>query len=261
MALAFRLFIIAIILTVPTTAYTNECPKIDQSHEEWSTILTNWASDGLVNYSALQEEGLAPLDSYLNKLSATCAVDYVKWTREQRIAFWINAYNAFTVKLIVDNYPISSIRSIGLFPLAAFRQKFIPMPGLKGATISLNDIEHDTLRADFMEPRIHFALVCASIGCPEILNVAYRASDLDRQLDQQTRLFLSDVDKNRYDPESNTLYLSPIFKWFQADFEEASGSVAAYVGQYINDLGTRGQDIQIKYTKYDWSLNDQLPSN
>jgi hypothetical protein len=249
-----------VILVIPVISYSNECPEIDHDHEEWSGILENWTNEGLVNYTGLKNEGRVSLDSYLNKLSATCAVDYIKWSRDQRIAFWLNAYNAFTIQLIVDNYPISSIRSIGFLPLAAFREKFIPMEGLKGGTISLNDIENETLRADFQEPRIHFALVCASIGCPPLLDVAYKASTLNQQLDQQTRLFLNDVSRNRFDSEKNTLFLSPIFKWFKADFEVDTSSVAEYVEKYMDDFEITNQGVEIKYTDYDWSLNDQAPN-
>jgi hypothetical protein len=223
--------------------------------------LHRWVNDGLVDYAALQGEARASLEAYLKDLSATCAIDYEKWSREQRLAFWINAYNAFTVQLIVDNYPISSIRKIGFLPAAAFRREFIPMPGLKGKKISLDDIENGTLRASFREPRIHFALVCASLGCPELPKEAYRASDLNRQLDHQARLFLSDTRKNRFDPATNTLYLSPIFKWFKADFEDVAGSVPAYVAQYLDDPNIGKPGVKIKYTKYDWSLNDSTSAD
>jgi hypothetical protein len=135
------------------------------------------------------------------------------------------------------------------------------MPGLKGDVISLNDIEHGTLRADFREPRIHFALVCASVGCPALRNEAYRASDLDRQLNEQARLFLSDMSKNRFDPLTNTLHLSPIFDWFRADFEAVAGSVSAYVARYLSDSRISKPGVKIKYTEYDWSLNDRTTTN
>ena len=131
------------------------------------------------------------------------------------------------------------------------------MPGLKGEVISLNDIENGTLRADFSEPRIHFALVCASVGCPALRNEAYQAKDLDRQLNEQARLFLSDTSKNRFDPATNTLHLSPIFDWFRADFAAVAGTVAAYVARYLDDPRIRKPGVKIKYTDYDWSLNDQ----
>src|SRR5262245_36545442 len=134
------------------------CTSVDQTHAQWSAILGRWVRNGLVDYAGVQREGQARLAAYLSTLSSTCGADYERWTRAQRIAFWINAYNAFTVRLILDHYPIASIRTIGWLPGAAFRQRFIPLQGLKGGTISLDEIENGTLRSAFREPRIHFAL-------------------------------------------------------------------------------------------------------
>ena len=233
------------------------CVPVDHYHGAWTTILGRFVRDGEVDYRGLQREGTPLLASYLDSLSSTCADDYERWTRAERLAFWINAYNAFTVKLVVDHYPIASIRRIGWLPGAAFREPFIPMPGLKGGSVSLNDIENGTLRADFREPRIHFALVCASRSCPMLRREAYRAADLDRQLDDQARSFLADPTKNRFDPATNTLRLSSIFKWFRPDFEVAAGSLPAYVGRYLNDPHATAPDVHIEFLDYDWSLNDQ----
>src|SRR5262249_10247076 len=136
-------------------------------------------------------------------------------------------------------------------------ERFIPMPGLKGGTVSLDDIENGTLRADFREPRIHFALVCASRSCPMLRGEAYRATDLDRELDDQARVFLADSTKHRFDPATDTLYLSSIFKWFRADFEAAAGSLPAYVTRYLNDPRVTAPGVRIEFLDYDWSLNDQ----
>jgi hypothetical protein len=255
--LVTHLILLALMLTNPAITRAAECPKIDHAHAAWNVLLQRWVRDGRVAYSAIKQEVGAPLEAYLEELSATCALNYEKWSRNERLAFWINAYNAYTVKLIVDHYPIQSIRKIGFLPGAAFRRRFVPMLGLKGEIISLNDIEHGTLRADFREPRIHFALVCASVGCPVLNNEAYRAKDLDRQLDEQARLFLSDTSKNRFDPATNTLHLSPIFDWFRADFTAVAGTIVAYVARYLNDPRISNPDVKIKYTDYDWSLNDQ----
>jgi len=234
---------------------------MEHAHSAWSDLLENSVDGDRVAYADLKSEALALLEAYLETLSATCVPDYITWSREQRLAFWINAYNAFTVKLIVDHHPISSIRKIGFLPGAAFRRRFIPMPKLKGTEISLDDIKNNTLRADFREPRIHFALVCASLGCPPLRNEAYRAADLDRQLDEQTHLFLKDTSKNRFDPETGTLYLSPIFKWFRADFEVVAGSLAAYVARYLDDPRIAKPGVKIRYTDYDWALNDSAAAD
>jgi hypothetical protein len=240
-----------------TRVATAACAPVDHDHGAWTSILGRFVRDGNVAYARLAREGGPLLTPYLASLSAACADDYARWSRAERLAFWINAYNAFTVKLVLDHYPIASIRKIGWLPGAAFRRRFVSMPGLKGGPVSLDDIENGTLRADFREPRIHFALVCASRSCPTLRGEAYRARDLDRQLDDQARAFLADPAKNRYDPATNTLHLSSIFKWFGADFEaEAGGSVAAYVGRYLNDAGASAPGVRIEFLDYDWSLND-----
>ncbi|MBI3637325.1 MAG: DUF547 domain-containing protein [Candidatus Rokubacteria bacterium] len=190
------------------------CTGIDHRHAAWTTIVGRWVSNGRVDYPGLQHDGQGLLAAYLSSLSGACASDYERWTRrEERIAFWINAYNVFTIRLVLDHYPVASVRKIGWLPGAAFRRAFIPMDGLKGGLISLDDIEHGTLGSDFREPRLHFALVCASRSCRALRTEAYRASDLGRQLDDQARTFLRDPTKNRFDAGTRTLYLSSIFNW------------------------------------------------
>lgn len=229
------------------------CIPLDPAHAAWTAVLERYVDDTGVDYAALEREGQPALDAYLRTLSGACAADYERWSQAERIAFWLNAYNAFTVKLILDHYPIASIRKIGFLPGAAFRERFIPMPGLKGGVISLDDIENDTLRRAFREPRIHFALVCASRSCPALRREAYRGADLDRQLDDQARGFLGDASKNRVDRAAQRLDLSSIFKWFRGDFDAAAGSVPAYVARYVD--GVSGYDVT--FLDYDWSLNDR----
>src|SRR5262245_3143089 len=248
---------LAIALCLFTGAARATCSSVDPTHAQWSAILGRWVSDGRVDYAGLQRDGQPALATYLAMLSGACATDYEGWTQAERIAFWINAYNAFTVRLILDHYPIASIRTIGWLPGAAFRQRFIPLQGLKGSTISLDEIENGTLRSAFREPRIHFALVCASRSCPELRGEAYRGADLDRQLDEQARRFLHDTTKNRVDPATRTLYLSSIFKWFTGDFDAAAGSVPGYVARYLDTDTTRVEEFTVEYLDYDWSLNDR----
>jgi hypothetical protein len=232
------------------------CTSSDHEHAAWTAALSRWVRDGRVDYRGWQRDGGASLRAYLDTLSGTCPADYEGWTRGERIAFWINAYNAFTVGQVLDHYPIASVRQIGWLPGAAFRGAFIPMEGLKGRRISLDDIEHRTLRSDFDEPRIHFALVCAARSCPPLRGEAYRAAHLDRQLDDQGRVFLRDPAKNRFDAAGRTLYLSAIFDWFRGDFEAAAGSLPAFVSRYIEDRRVGEPDIRIEFLDYDWSLNE-----
>ncbi|MEW6364749.1 MAG: DUF547 domain-containing protein [Acidobacteriota bacterium] len=187
-----------------------------------------------------------------------CHADYEKWSREQKLAFWINAYNASTLQLMLDHYPVHSIQSIGMLPGAAFQTSFIELPALRSEMMSLNDIEHEILRKTFREPRIHFAIVCASRGCPRLRLEAYRAADLDRQLDDAARSFIRDIGRNRLDQTTRTLYLSSIFKRSREDFEAAAGTIPAFVARYADPAvasAVHAGNINIEFLDYDWSLN------
>ncbi len=250
-------------LFVPSTGFPlsgdkTSCANIEREHTAWSSLLLKYVHDGLVDYQGLNRQGVAELNNYLATLSSVCTADERAATRDERRAFWINAYNAYTVKLILDHYPVRSIRSIGWLPQAAFKKKFIPMPGLGNGNLSLDEIENDILRKQLGEPRIHFAIVCASKSCPKLRSQAYRADALSLQLDQAARDFIQDSSKNRYDAARRTFYASSIFKWFRGDFERAKGSLAAFIGQYAQpDVATalKQDDVRIEFLDYDWSLN------
>jgi hypothetical protein len=185
------------------------------------------------------------------------AAEYDAWTREQKLAYWINVYNAFTVRLVVDHYPLRSIRSIGVLPGSAFRKSFIPMKSLRGRKLSLDDVEHEILRREFDEPRIHFAIVCASLSCPVLRGEAYRARELDSQLDHAAREFVRDPRRNRFDAGAGIFHASAIFKWFREDFERG-GSLRSFLSSYTDRAAAaalRNGDARIEYLDYDWSLN------
>ncbi len=222
------------------------------SHASWTPLLSRYVHSGEVDYHGLKANS-AELDGYLRTLVRTRGEELDKLSRADRLAFWINAYNAYTVRTVLDHYPLKSIRSIGLLPGAAFRASFIP---LAGEELSLNDIE-DRLRS-MKEPRIHFALVCAAKSCPALRAEAYTGEQLERQLSEAAREFLADRRKNRFDPASRTLELSSIFKWYRGDFESAAGSVEAYVARYAPDAlaqAARQINARIAFLEYDWSLN------
>ena len=228
----------------------------DHEHRSWTAILARYVRDGSVDYRGLVDRGQPALDAYLTALSAASPAES-GWTREERLAFWMNAYNAFTIRLILDHYPLPSIRSIGFLPLAAFRTAFIPL-GAGRTPISLNVIENEILRKQFQDARIHFAIVCASKSCPALRSEAYRSSVLDQQLDAAARAFLDDPSKNRWDPASRTLYLSPIFKWFHDDFERAGRTLPAFVGRYLRQPDAADLEkakVRVVFLDYDWSLN------
>lgn len=235
--------------------------SFDLNHPQWAEILKRYVDNGLVDYSALKKSPQI-LDSYLEAIQSVSKQEYEAWSRNEKIVFWVNAYNAITVKVIVDHYPIKRQGFKGaLYPSNSIRQ----IPGVwdrityrvLGKVIALNEIEHGILRKEFREPRIHFALVCASLGCPVLRSEPYVGERLDTQLNDQVRRFLADPKKMRYDSETDTLHLSPIFKWFGEDFEKM-GSVFSFVKQYLPEetAGKISGETKIEWLGYDWSLNE-----
>lgn len=232
----------------------------DHEHAAWTRLLRRFVHDGLVDYRGLKAEGAGHLDPYLCQLAAVTTAQYATWTRQEQLAFWINAYNAYTIRLVLDHYPLQSIRSIGLLPGAAFRKTFIPMEALLGRMVSLDTIEHDILRGEFDEPRIHFAIVCASQSCPVLRDEAYRARGLDSQLEDAARRFVRDPRRNRFDAATRTFHASSIFKWFREDFERRTGSLASFLARYADESAAavlRSDGARIDHLDYDWSLNER----
>ena len=230
-----------------------QTPRLESScdapkHEAWTKLLqTHVDSFGWVSYKGFRSDSLA-LNAYLNLLAA-CEPDD-SWTKTESLAYWINVYNAFTVKLIVDHYPTSSIKDIksGIpFVNSVWDISFIPI-GTR--LLSLNDVEHTILRKEFEEPRIHFAIVCASKSCPQLLNEAYETDELEAQLESQAYNFINDKTKNEIEAEE--IRISPIFKWFTSDFTKNS-SLKEFIARYAHqDFGPRAK---VRYLRYDWSLN------
>jgi hypothetical protein len=220
------------------------------THEQWTRLLEKHVRvDGLVSYQGFVNDTIL-LNSYLNLLATHHPA--MDWTGEQQMAFWINAYNAFTIKLIVDNYPVESIKDIkkGIpFVNSVWDIKFIE---IGEETYDLNAIEHRILRREFGDARIHAAINCASISCPMLSREAYRAEDLDAQLDEAMYRFINDPSRNRITAE--TTELSEIFNWFGGDFKDDAGSVRAFVNLYARiPIPKR---VKISYLEYNWSLNN-----
>jgi hypothetical protein len=250
---------VALALAVADPASAAPAADLESEHAAWTSLLRRYVSDGLVDYPGLKR-GRSELDGYLHSLESVEGSELDAWPRPDQLAFWINAYNAYTVKLVLDHYPLRSIRSIGFLPGSAFKRKFIPLDRVAGGKLSLDDLEHRILRERFREPRIHFAIVCASRSCPVLRDEAYRGRDLEAQLDDAARRFLRDPARNRYDPASRTLSLSSIFKWFRGDFEGAAGTLPAFVARYA-DAPTaealRRGGVRVEFLDYDWSLNER----
>jgi hypothetical protein len=208
--------------------------------------------DGFVDYKGFISDSIA-FHQYLEELQ-NHAPDKQTWTVEEQLAYWINAYNAFTIKLIIDHYPVESIKDIGGFIQIPFISspwdiKFIEIGGRK---YDLNNIEHSILRKEFDEPRIHFAIVCASLSCPKLRREAYTAEKLEEQLQEQTITFLSNPQKNKINDE--IAEISKIFNWFKSDFT-SDGSLIEFLNQFTE--AKLDEQTKIKYMDYDWSLNEQ----
>lgn len=221
------------------------------THELWDTLVqTHVSPEGKVDYKGFIQDSLK-LNAYLKLLSANHPNDK-NWSADERLAYWINAYNAFTVKLIVNNYPIESIKDIksGIpFISDVWEINFFE---IEGHSYNLNDIEHRIIRKRFKEPRIHSACNCASFSCPRLRNEAFTAKRLDEQLDDQMRGFINNKTKNQLDP--NNPKMSKLFKWYSGDFKKTGKSVREYINQYAEVKIKKGADID--YLEYIWTLNE-----
>lgn len=242
------------LLILPSLAW-----GFDQSHSDFSRLLKKHVRyqkhSSSVDYKALKTDQ-AELKKYLQSLASVSFAEFKKFSKDQQIAFLINSYNAFTLQLILDNHPVSSIKKIGGWFKSPWKMEFFELLGKKR---SLDWIEHEVLRKDYDEPRIHFAVNCASIGCPRLRDEAYTAKVLDQQLENQTKIFLTDPSRNRL--EGETLFLSKIFSWFAEDFTKGNSSVQKFVLPYIvEDVSRRKalakKSLDLKFTSYDWDLND-----
>lgn len=231
--------------------------SFDHDHLAWTRQLARFVHDGRVDYTSWGRDGRAELDAYLRTLQGVEPAAYAAWTREQRLAFWIDAYNAYMVVQVLDHQPLRSVREIGFLPFAAFKDGFIPMEGLRGAKLSLDDIEHRILRKEIGEPLIHFGIVCASKSCPALASEAYRGDAVMGQLETAARRFLADTTKNRLDPDGTTVRLSSIFQWFREDFEK-SGTLARFVARYAPEPMANAlarPEVKLEFLDYDWTLN------
>lgn len=227
-------------------------------HGALGRILGEVVRDARVDYVRLKAR-TGELDVYLDRIAAVPASEFAAWPRAERLALLLNLYNARTLRLIVEHYPLGSIREIGLLPGAAWKQKIVRFGG---RVVSLDDLEHGIVRKEYAEPRVHFALVCAAKGCPPLRAEPYRGAELERQLADQGRRFLSETNKNRFDVATRTLWLSPIFDWFAEDFRAGGGTVTSFVKPFLGAEvrraleAFRDSEIRVRFTDYDWSLND-----
>ena len=222
-------------------------PPVD--NRIYAELLTKYVENGHVDYARFKHDE-ARLDQYLKVLEQ---VDPEHLPREEQFAFYINAYNAWTIKLILTGYPgVKSIKDLGSLLQSPWKKEFVR---IHGKTLTLDDIEHTILRPRFKDPRVHFAIVCASKSCPPLISEPYCGATLDAQLTRVTSDFLNSPANSRL--EGNTLRVSSIFKWFAEDFnKDVVGFYLRFAQGELKQKLQAGRDrIEVKYLDYDWSLN------
>jgi hypothetical protein len=230
-------------------------PAVD--HSSFDALLRSHVAEGLVDYDALARR--PEFRAYLDTLAAA---DASRLGEHERLAFWINVYNAFTIEQVNRHGERDSIRNIrrtlGLLPLKGpWSERMVRAAGRE---LTLDEVEHEIVRKEFREPRIHFALVCAALSCPPLRSEAYSGARLDEQLDDQARAFLlRSPALNRVDVAAGTLWLSPIFVWYRDDFGGSDAELARFVARYFpegkeRELLLSGR-FRLRETDYDWTLN------
>ena len=209
-------------------------------------------AEGQVDYAGLKASP-EKLETYLDGLASA---DLAALSYHEQLAFWLNAYNALVIKGVVDRYPTTSVRSVKPFGGFFSRLKF----QVAGKPYTLNEIEHDVIRAEFVDARVHFALVCASAGCPTLENRAFFADTLEERLETATFNFVANPEKVRLERSERRLYLSKIFKWYAADFTEGYAGVTDFLTDYLPPDDAEfleTEEVELHYLDYDWTLNDQ----
>lgn len=262
---------LVILLTLTLFGVQATIMAAEFSHEDFDTVLRTFVrDDGQVDYKGLKANR-AQLDDYIRRMGGVKPDDLRDWPTTDQIAFYINAYNAITLKRIIDHYPPKGYGLI--YPKISIRNISGVWDELTdkvaGRRITLEQIEHEILRKHYNEPRIHVAIVCASISCPPLRAEAFVGERLDDQLNDQARRFARDTSKNRIDSANGVIYLSPIFEWFEKDFEGFTEHIpknisrlrggVGFLALYMNDKDAqflRTGNFRVKTADYDWALND-----
>ncbi len=212
-------------------------------------ILTSHVENAVVDYAGIKATSAEALEDYLDMLAQVERSEFTSWSEADQLAFLLNLYNAATLQLIVEHYPVSSI-------LAIPQRWDRPFISLFSERVTLNHIEHEIIRKEYPDPRAHYGLVCAAQGCPPLMTEPYQGARLEEQLDSQGRVFMANPLKNYVDPGTGTVHLSPIYKWFQVDFEQGQ-SLLEFVTPFFPEAVQAGipADAEIAFTYYDWRLN------
>lgn len=264
----------AVLVTVTTGAAAGSpASKTPPVYDDYRAVLMGFVdANGLVDYAGLREQR-SYLDDFVVYLQQVSPKTYAAWPESDQIAFWINAYNALTLRAIIDHFPINPERLNGSYPRNSIRQ----IPGVwevarvqvMDESITLGYIETKHLRRDFHEPRIHVALVCAAVSCPKLRREPYEGARLDAQLDDQARAFLKDPRHFRIDTANRKVRVSEIFRWYAEDFAPAGTpttdkkalertGLTTFASPYLGQTErTLLKDAVIEYAPYDWALNEQ----
>ena len=223
------------------------------SHELFDQVLQEHVDEkGRVNYTKLKANP-KKLEAYLDLLAFAKPEEL---PYNERLTFWINAYNALVIKGVVNHYPITSVRKVKLFNGFFSRLKF----QVANKMYTLNQVEHDIIRTEFVEPRVHFVLVCASSSCPPLWNRAFSADTIEERLETAAFNFIQDPEKVRIDRAERTVYVSKIFKWYDDDFTEGYDGVTDFLTDYLPPEDVEfleSTDVKLRHLDYDWTLNDQ----
>ncbi|MEM7182185.1 MAG: DUF547 domain-containing protein [Spirochaetota bacterium] len=264
------MFVLISLLANCQTAAPKQTPSgeikadVRVSHQVFTSLLQETVKEGMVDYKKIQQD--KRLQEYCDLLAKTNPDALA--SEKEKLVYWINVYNAFTLKVILENYPLKSISQLhfsgNLYIAYIFSRTVWDTYKFKiyNKTYTLNYVEHEILRKQFKDFRIHAAIVCASIGCPPLRSEAFTAEKVDQQLDSQMKTFLSQTAKNRYDAEKKVLYLSPIFSWFEEDFTKGDKKIADVLLPYWPEsskasLQADKAQVSITHTHYDWNLNEQ----
>jgi hypothetical protein len=248
-------------------------------YDDYASVLKTYVDDrGMANYRQMKADRQG-LDAFVAWLASVDSRTYRGWSEKEKIAFWVNAYNGLTLRVIIDHYPIK--KRGGLFGFRFPDNSIRQIPGawdklkfpVMGKQMTLDEIEHEVLRKEFNEPRIHLALVCAAMGCPPLRHEPYVGNRLDAQFDDQAGRFLQAPRKFRIDRAKKEVHLSSIFKWFGEDFvrnygtdkafaghKDSERAVLSYISKHVGEQDRNylvNERYKIKYLDYDWTLNEQ----
>lgn len=227
-------------------------------HSKFDQVLKKYVDDkGLVDYNSIAKD--KGFSEYMQSLQTARVEDL---SRDGQLAFWINAYNAVTIDKVIKTKPKKSVRETFVPGVWTGTKFFTSRKNIvAGKRLSQDDIEHEILRKQFKDPRIHFAIICASLGCPPLPRIAYTEENVQTRLEEETRQYLNSPRGTRLDRAENTLHVSKLFDWFGSDFINKSGSVLAFMQPYLDEevRAFLERNPMISYLEYDWALNAQAP--